>query len=172
MVSDSLLEGGIDSWAALYMQDEIKVNGFFIGIATISFNLFMVVGRFIGDYLKDFLGIYRFILCLFFLCLIGLIIIFFSNTLLFSIIGFSITGLGSSCIIPLAYSLSGKVKGIDPAVGISIISICAYGVFMIAPAGMGLIAKFIGISYVFSPMIFLFIFSLLIAIAFNRKLNL
>ena len=172
VVSDSLLEGGIDSWAALYMQDEIKVNGFFIGIATISFNLFMVVGRFIGDYLKDFLGIYRFILCLFFLCLIGLIIIFFSNTLLFSIIGFSITGLGSSCIIPLAYSLSGKVKGIDPAVGISIISICAYGVFMIAPAGMGLIAKFIGISYVFSPMIFLFIFSLLIAIAFNRKLNL
>ena len=35
---------------------------------------------------------------------------------------------------------------------------------MIAPAGMGLIAKFIGISYVFSPMIFLFIFSLLIRI--------
>ena len=39
------------------------------------------------------------------------------------IIGFSILGFGISGIIPLSYSLAGKVKGIDSAVGISIISI-------------------------------------------------
>ena len=31
---DALVEGGIDSWAALYMRDAIKVEGFYIGIAT------------------------------------------------------------------------------------------------------------------------------------------
>ena len=71
-------------------------------------------------------------------------------------------GLGISNIIPLAYSMAGKIKDIDSAVGITIISISAYGVFMIAPALLGLIANYFGISYVFFPMIFLFIICLLV----------
>ena len=32
--------GGIDAWAALYMQDHILVTGFAAGLATIFFNIF------------------------------------------------------------------------------------------------------------------------------------
>ena len=59
-----------------------------------------------------------------------------------------------SNIIPLAYSISGKIPNVESAVGITVISISAYGVFMIAPAFMGYIAKYFGINYVFTPMIF------------------
>ena len=87
-------------------------------------------------------------------CICGLIIIFYFNSILTSIIGFSLLGLGISNIIPLAYSISGKIDNIDSAVSISIISISAYGVFMGGPDLMGLIANNFGISYVFLPLIF------------------
>ena len=168
---DSLVEGGIDSWAALYMRDAIKVEGFYIGIATVSFNLFMVFGRLIGDSIRDRLGIYIFLISLILLTILGLIIVFISNSILLAVIGFGICGFGISSIVPLAYSLAGKIEGVDSAVGISIISISAYGVFMFGPAIMGYIAKYLGINYVFSPMIILFFISLFIVILFKKKFN-
>ena len=46
------------------------------------------------------------------------------------ILGFGILGLGVSSLVPIAYSIAGSVKNIDKAVGISIISISVYGVFI------------------------------------------
>ena len=168
-IADSFTEGSVDAWAALYMQDHILVKGFAIGLATIFFNIFMVVGRLVGDQVRDLLGTFQCILLLLVFCIIGLIIIFYFNSILTSIIGFSVLGLGISNIIPLAYSISGKIDNIDSAVSISIISISAYGVFMVGPALMGLIANNFGISYVFLPLIFLFLICLVI-VFFSKKL--
>ena len=170
-IVDSLCEGGVDAWAALYMRDAIGVDGFQIGIATIFFSLFMVFGRLIGDRIRDKLGVFKFLILLLSLSLIGLLIIFSFQSIFSAIIGFSIVGFGLSSIVPLAYSLAGKTEGISSAVGISIISIAAYGVFMIAPAFMGYIAKYFGINYVFTPMIVLFCLCLLITIIFKKKIN-
>ena len=170
-IADSFTEGGVDAWAALYMRDAIKVEGFKIGIATISFNLFMVIGRLLGDSIRDKLGVYKFFNTLITLSIIGLLIIFNFNSILPSIIGFSILGFGISSIVPLAYSLAGKIEGIESAVGISIISIAAYGVFMIAPALMGYIANNLGINYVFSPMMVLFCICFFTVILFKKKIN-
>ena len=80
-------------------------------------------------------------------------------------------GFGISSIVPLAYSLSGKISGVSSAVGISIISIAAYGVFMFGPVVMGFTANFFGIKHVFSPMIILFSICLFIVIIFKKKFN-
>ena len=170
-MTDSLSEGGVDSWAALYMRDAVNVDGFYIGIATISFNIFMVVGRFTGDAIRDKLGVYLFFITLILFSIIGLIIILMFNSIFSSIIGFSVLGFGISSIIPLSYSLAGKIEGVSSTVGISIISIATYGVFMIGPAIMGFVAKFYGINNVFSPMMILFCACLLIIIFFRKKIN-
>ena len=170
-MTDSLSEGGVDSWAALYMRDAINVDGFYIGIATISFNIFMVVGRFTGDAIRDKLGVYLFFIILTLFSIIGLIIILMFNSVFSSIVGFSVLGFGISSIIPLSYSLAGKIEGVSSTVGISIISIATYGMFMIGPAIMGFIAKFYGINNVFLPMMILFCASLLIIIFFRKKIN-
>ena len=170
-MTDSLSEGGVDSWAALYMRDAVNVDGFYIGIATISFNIFMVVGRFTGDAIRDKLGVYLFFITLTLFSIIGLIIILMFNSIFSSIIGFSVLGFGISSIIPLSYSLAGKIEGVSSTVGISIISIATYGVFMIGPAIMGFVAKFYGINNVFSPMVILFCACLLIIFIFRKKIN-
>jgi MFS family permease len=170
-MTDSLSEGGVDSWAALYMRDAVNVDGFYIGIATISFNIFMVVGRFTGDAIRDKLGVYLFFIILNLFSIIGLIIILMFNSVFSSIVGFSVLGFGISSIIPLSYSLAGKIEGVSSTVGISIISIATYGMFMIGPAIMGFVAKFYGINNVFSPMMILFCSCLLIIIFFRKKIN-
>jgi MFS family permease len=170
-MTDSLSEGGVDSWAALYMRDAVNVDGFYIGIATISFNIFMVVGRFTGDAIRDKLGVYLFFIILTLFSIIGLTIILMFNSIFSSIVGFSVLGFGISSIIPLSYSLAGKIEGVSSTVGISIISIATYGMFMVGPAIMGFVAKFYGINNVFSPMMILFCACLLIIILFRKKIN-
>jgi len=167
-IGNALVEGGVDSWGALYMKDVIGVNGFNVGIATIFFNISMVIGRFSGDYLRDKLGVYFFINILLFLCLIGILIILYFENLIFAIIGFSILGLGISSIVPLAYSLASKVEGIESAVGITIISIAVYGIFMVAPAALGILANLYGVSVVFAPM---FVVSLICILTINFYKN-
>ena len=49
---NALTEGSVDAWGALYMRDFIQVDGFFIGLATVSFNIFMVIGRLCGDWIR------------------------------------------------------------------------------------------------------------------------
>ena len=168
-ITDALTEGGIDSWGSLYMRDFIKVEGFQIGLATISFNIFMVIGRFTGDRVKDILGVYSFLILLVSLSLIGITILLNFNTLILAIIGFAIVGYGSSSIVPICYSLSASIKGVDSTVGITIISIAIYGVFMIAPTVMGYIANNFGINYVFSPIVVMFIISMVIIIIFKKE---
>ena len=171
-ITDALTEGGIDSWGSLYMRDFIKVEGFQIGLATISFNIFMVIGRFTGDKVKDILGVYSFLILLVSLSLIGITILLNFNTLILAIIGFAIVGYGSSSIVPICYSLSASIKGVDSTVGITIISIAIYGVFMIAPTIMGYIANNFGINYVFSPIVIMFIISMMTIIIFKKEFKL
>ena len=42
------------------MKDFIQVDGFKVGIATISFNIFMVIGRLYGDLIRDQIGVFNF----------------------------------------------------------------------------------------------------------------
>ena len=69
-MTDALTEGRVDAWAALYMRDIVGAEGFTIGIATISFNLLMVIGRLIGDRLRDRLGVHIFLILLISLCIV------------------------------------------------------------------------------------------------------
>ena len=164
------LEGGTDSWGALYMRDYIQAEGFQIGLAAIFFNGFMVIGRLIGDRLKDYYGIYNFLKASVLLSLLGTLMVALSDNLNLSIIGFSIAGFGVSSIIPICYTLSSSVKDLDPTLGITVITIAVYGVFMIAPSLMGYIANNYGVEYVYYPIFLFFIFSSFIAI-YNKSLK-
>ena len=167
-MANALTEGSVDAWGALYMRDFINVDGFKIGLATLSFNIFMVIGRLSGDWIRDKIGVFIFIISLFLTTIVSLFILLNFNNVYSSIIGFSLLGIGASSIVPIAYSLAGKIKGIDSGVGITIISIAVYGTFVGAPASLGYIANNYGINFIFAPMIIVF-FILLIPIGLFRK---
>ncbi|MDC0226761.1 MFS transporter [Alphaproteobacteria bacterium] len=167
-MANALTEGSVDSWGALYMSDYVQVNGFSVGIATISFNIFMVIGRIYGDWFRDKIGVYNLLTILMILTIISLIILINYNTILSSVLGFALLGIGASSIIPIAYSLVSKIKGIDSGVGITIVCVAVYGTFIGAPACLGLLANTYGVNNIFIPVLIVFIF-LLIPLSIYKK---
>ena len=162
---NALTEGSVDAWGALYMRDFIQVDGFLIGLATVSFNIFMVIGRLSGDWIRDRIGVYNFLTILFITSILSLYILYSFDSILAALCGFALLGIGTSAIIPIAYSLAGKAEGVDSGAAIAIISIAVYGTFMGAPATLGIIANNYGVNSIFFPIliIFLFIFPIIFA---------
>ena len=166
---NALTEGSVDAWGALYMRDFIQVDGFLIGLATVSFNIFMVIGRLSGDWIRDRIGVYNFLTILFITSIISLYILYSFDSILAALCGFALLGIGTSAIIPIAYSLAGKAEGIDSGAAIAIVSIAVYGTFMGAPATLGIIANNYGVNSIFFPILIIFLFILPIIFA-SRKL--
>ncbi len=171
-MANALTEGSVDAWGALYMKDFIQVNGFQVGIATISFNIFMVIGRIYGDMFRDRFGVYFILLILMLSSILSLIILINFNTIFSSFLGFALLGIGASSIVPIAYSLASKIKGIDSSIGITIISVAVYGTFIGAPASLGLIANFYGVNNIFVPVLAIFILLLIPIILFRKEFKL
>ena len=165
---NALTEGSVDAWGALYMRDFIKVDGFLIGLATVSFNIFMVIGRLSGDWIRDRIGVYNFLTILFITSILSLFILYRFDSIIAAICGFALLGIGTSAIIPIAYSLAGKAKGIDSGAAIAIISIAVYGTFMGAPATLGIVANNYGVNSIFFPILIIFLFILPIIFASRR----
>ena len=165
---NALTEGSVDAWGALYMRDFIQVAGFFIGLATVSFNIFMVIGRLSGDWIRDRIGVYNFLTILFIISIISLYTLYSFDSIITAIIGFALLGIGTSAIVPIAYSLAGKAEGIDSGAAIAIVSIAVYGTFMGAPATLGIIANTYGVNAIFFPIMIIFLFVLPIIFASRR----
>ncbi len=165
---NALTEGSVDAWGALYMRDFIQVDGFLIGLASYSFNIFMVIGRLSGDWIRDRIGVYNFLTILFITSIISLFILYSFDSVLVALCGFALLGIGTSAIIPIAYSLAGKAEGIDSGAAIAIVSIAVYGTFMGAPATLGIIANNYGVNAIFFPILIIFLFILPIIISSKR----
>ena len=165
---NALTEGSVDAWGALYMRDFIQVDGFLIGLATVSFNICMVIGRLSGDWIRDKIGVYNFLTLLFLTSIISLFILYTFDTILAALCGFALLGIGTCAIIPIAYSLAGKTEGIDSGAAIAIVSIAVYGTFMGAPATLGIVANNYGVNSIFFPILIIFLFILPIIFASKR----
>ena len=90
------------------------------------------------------------------------------DTVISALCGFALLGIGTSSIIPIAYSLAGKAEGIDSGVAIAIVSIAVYGTFMAAPATLGIVANNYGVNSIFFPILIIFLFILPIFFASKR----
>jgi len=167
MVS-ALSEGSVDAWGALYMRDFVQVDGFLIGLATVSFNIFMVIGRLSGDWIRDRIGVYNFLTILSLSSIISLFILYTFDSILSALCGFALLGIGTSGIVPIAYSLAGKAKGIDSGASIAIVSIAVYATFMGAPATLGIVANNYGVNSIFFPILIIFLFVLPIIFASKK----
>jgi len=167
MVS-ALSEGSVDAWGALYMRDFVQVDGFLIGLATVSFNIFMVIGRLSGDWIRDRIGVYNFLTIMSLSSIISLFILYTFDSILSALCGFALLGIGTSGIVPIAYSLAGKAKGIDSGASIAIVSIAVYATFMGAPATLGIVANNYGVNSIFFPILIIFLFVLPIIFASKK----
>lgn len=133
-------EGSLSDWSALYMNEIVGASAALSAVAFGTFGGAMTIGRLFGDRFTDKLGQTKMLLYEGILALIGLSMVLIVPNVYTVFIGFFITGIGLSNIVPIAYSIAGNTPNVKPAVGIAMASTIGYAGFFVGPPVIGFLA--------------------------------
>lgn len=141
-------EGAVVDWSGLYLKEVSMAPEALIGSGFLAFSVAMTLGRFLGDGISARIGSVKIVALGAAIAAVGFILVLTEATLL-AIIGFALTGLGFSVIVPELFRIGGNIKGVDSAQGVSFIAGTGYSGFLLGPVILGLIAESISLKYSF-----------------------
>ena len=157
-------EGAVADWSAIYIRDYLGGSAAIAGLGFAGFSLTMAVGRFAGDSIIPKYGSKAIIQFGSILGAVGLgLVIFIPNTYV-AIVGFTLIGLGFSCIVPILFSAAAKVPGIVPGTGIAAVTTSGIFGFLVGPPTIGLIAETFSLTFAYGCMMVLVIAAIFISI--------
>jgi MFS family permease len=142
-------EGAILDWGALYLRNELSASVTLSGFAFAAFSLTMAAMRFAGDLIRDRFGAVMTLRVCAVIAIFGLLLIGFAESAQVAIIGFALTGIGISNIVPIAFSAAGNLPGMAAGVGLSVVTTMGYSGILVAPSGIGFIAEHTGLGIIF-----------------------
>lgn len=142
-----LSEGAIADWSALYIRDTLGGSAFLGGLGFAGFSFTMALGRFYGDILIPKIGPRLIVLYGGGLAALSLSMALFTGNAGLAILGFTISGLGMSCVVPIVFSAAASIPGISPGSGIASVSSMGYFGFMVGPPAIGFVAEEFGLNY-------------------------
>ena len=132
-------------------------NGFATAGFT-AFSILMVVGRIFGDKIVQAFGLRKTLLINCLIVFIGMSVALIIQNPYTVIIGFGITGLGLSTIVPLIYGEAGHSKTMSAGVALAAITTVGMAGFLIGPVLIGYLSDFSSLRIALSLLIFLGLF--------------
>ena len=155
--SSFISEGAMLDWSAIYLRDEKSVSLELTGIGFAVFSIAMAVMRLLGDQIIEKLGDRLVVIggCL--MGVLGLLLMIFSNWLLFVLLGFLFLGLGLANIIPLLFGAVGKMKNVPTSSALAVVTIMGYAGQLVGPALLGYVAFEYSLNIAFGVLIFLLV---------------
>ncbi|MCG8388537.1 MAG: MFS transporter [Cytophagales bacterium] len=157
-------EGAVADWSTVYLDEFLSSGAMLAGLGYAGFSLTMTLGRFNGDYYIQKYGRSKVILFGITVAIAGILLLLTAK-IAWVIIGFTLVGMGYSCIIPVLFSSAAKVVGINPAYGLASVASAGYFGFLIGPVIIGLIAEMYGLNNSFLLLLLL----TLVALAWAKR---
>lgn len=154
-----LAEGAMADWSVLYYKQILNQPNGFVTAGFTAFSIAMVIGRFLGDKIIARLGLAKLLLINSLLLVLGMTIALGFNWPATIIIGFAITGLGLSTMVPVIYSEAGHSKTMSSGVALAAISTVGMFGFLLGPVIIGYISEATNLRIALSLLILLGIFS-------------
>jgi MFS family permease len=145
-------EGTMYDWAAIYLR---KATGATDGLATAGYAIYMVamtLGRFTGDRLANSIGVKTMLRYSGMLMFSGLLLAATLPYTYIAALGFILVGFGVSCVVPMTFSMAGKVKNMSGGPAIAAVSTVGYFGFLIVPPVVGFIAEALHLRWSFALM--------------------
>jgi fucose permease len=142
-------EGAVLDWGALYLRQEFGATATLSGFAFAAFSLTMSVMRFAGDIVRDRFGAVNTLRISTLIAIVGMLMAALSPDAALAILGFALCGIGISNMVPIAFSAGGNIPGLQPGIGISVVTTLGYSGMLVAPSAIGFAAEHIGFSAVF-----------------------
>jgi MFS family permease len=100
---------------------------------------------------------------------VGLSISIIFATPYLTLVGFFVVGLGVANIVPVIFSLAGNTPGVNPAVGISMVTSIGYTGFFVGPPIIGYLSDIFNLRIGFTFTLLLFCVMLIFVLKFVTK---
>ena len=133
-------EGIIADWSTLFLKEVSLAPERLLGMGYAGFAFAMALGRFNMDWISKQYGSRMLIIAGMITSIIGTVLVLQGSSYV-AILGFCIMGLGFSGIVPELFRLSGKLKSLTPAEGMTIVAGLGYAGFLVGPVLFGWIAE-------------------------------
>ena len=138
--SGAIVEDAGSSWAAIYLSGPLAASAFVASLGFIALQSLQFVGRVVGDRLIDRFGqrtVARtggLIVC------VGMGSALLFPSVIATIVGFGLAGLGVATLIPAAMHAADQIPGLAPGTGLTIVSWLLRLGFLLSPPVVGAIA--------------------------------
>jgi MFS family permease len=156
-------EGAVLDWSALYLSQEKAASVTLSGFGFAAFSLTMATMRFAGDFVRDRLGAVKTLRVCTVFAIVGMLLAALAPNAELAIIGFALCGIGISNMVPIAFSAAGNIPGLQPGIGISVVTTMGYSGMLVAPSAIGFAAEHVG----FSPVLMALPVLLLVVLALS-----
>ena len=133
-------EGSMTDWSAIYMSKIVGKDGAFAAIAFGTYAAGMTLGRVFGDHFTMKLGRKRLMVYDSLLAMAGLAIALSYVSVVTTLGGFFLVGLGVATVVPIVFSTAGNTKGVHPSQGIAMATSIGYTGFFIGPPAIGFLS--------------------------------
>jgi MFS family permease len=140
-------EGAMYDWGGVSFKEVVNAQGAFVAIGYVIFMATMTTGRCLGDKLIANIGRKKLLQISGLLTSCGLFTAVIFPYVVPATVGFLLVGLGVSTVIPMIYSLGGRVSKVSPSMAIATIASVGYLGFLMGPPMIGYIAHIAGLRY-------------------------
>ena len=144
-------EGTMYDWSGVYFAKVVQASVQYQAVGYITYMCAVTCGRFVADYCINNFGIKRVLEASAVLIFIGILLAVFFPNIIVASIGFALTGLGVSSIIPLSMRIAGSNAGTQTSgQAIASVSTVSYFGFLLGPPVIGYIGELANLRWSFS----------------------
>lgn len=147
-----LSEGAILDWSEVFLFKNLHSGETLAPLGYGLFSIAMALGRLVGDGLTQRFGASRLVSIGSLIAAAGMTLALFGNQLWFSIVGFTIVGIGFSTIVPLVFSRAG-MNGANSNASLTTVTMFSYTAFLLGPPLIGFMAQGFGLQFALSLII-------------------
>ena len=148
-----LIEGGIESWSALFLERELDSRPVVSALGPAGYAFAMMLGRFSGQWLERVLGDTLLLTSAASVAGVGLVVASLAPTAPVAIVAFFLGGAGVSVAAPALLGAAGRRAGTgDRGAAVATVTTIGYLGFLVGPPIVGAIAEAVGLRIAFAAL--------------------
>jgi MFS family permease len=142
-------EGTMSDWSGIYFKKIVLVPNEYVTMGYLIYLGFMTFGRLVGDWVVNRIGEKKLLMLSGLLIAAGAGLLALFPHVFTASVGFMLTGLGVSCVMPFLFLQASKVSGTPSGVAIATVSVIGYLGFLTGPPLIGFLAHELGLTKAF-----------------------
>ncbi|TGE24049.1 MFS transporter [Hymenobacter aquaticus] len=145
-------EGTMYDWSGVYFEKAVHAPEKWVAAGFATYMVAMTTGRFLGDWLVNRHGVKPLLRLSGLLMTVGLALAALVPLPLPAALGFALVGLGVSCVVPMVFSMVGRLPALSSGAAIAGVSTVGYVGFLIVPPVVGFVASAANLRWSFALM--------------------